>query len=92
MNCMRASLIFAAVIAGAVHLTNRLDAFGADSSLQPLITTSELVVGPNRFALRSCADILLRIFMYFSENGIPRAPPKYVLFSSVLVGCEPRGR
>ena len=55
MSCTRASLIFAAVIAGAVHLTNRLDAFGDDSSLQPLITTSELVVEPDR-----CARTLLR--------------------------------
>ena len=66
----RLGLIFAAVLQIAIQIVGAADVVGADDALQPLITTSELIVGQNRFAfglakrgkLIEQADVLVRLF------------------------------
>jgi hypothetical protein len=70
MKRVRISVIFAAVIGVAVQIIGDAVVIGADDALQPLITTSELIVGQNRFAfglakqgkLIEHADVLVRLF------------------------------
>jgi hypothetical protein len=70
MKRVRISVIFAAVIGVAVQIIGGAVVIGADDALQPLITTSELIVGQNRFAfglakqgkLIEHADVLVRLF------------------------------
>ena len=70
MKQVRISVIFAAVIGVAVQIIGGAVVIGADDALQPLITTSELIVGQNRFAfglakqgkLIEHADVLVRLF------------------------------
>ena len=70
MKRERISVIFAAVIGIAVQIIGGAVVTGADDALQPLITTSELIVGQNRFAfglakqgkLIEHADVLVRLF------------------------------
>jgi hypothetical protein len=70
MKRLRLSVIFAAVIEVALQIIGAAVVIGADDALQPLITTSELIVGQNRFAfglakqgkLIEHDDVLVRLF------------------------------
>ena len=70
MKRLRLFVIFAAVIEIAMQIIGGAVVIGADDALQPLITTSELIVGQNRFAfglakqgkLIDHAEVLVRLF------------------------------
>ena len=70
MKRLGLAVIFAAVIEVALQIIGAAVVIGADDALQPLITTSELTVGQNRFAfglakqgnLIEHADVLVRLF------------------------------
>ena len=70
MKRLSLCVIFAAVIQVAIQSIGGAVAVGSDDALQPLITTSELIVGQNRFAfglakqgkLIEHADILVQLF------------------------------
>jgi hypothetical protein len=70
MKRLGLAVIFAAVIEVALQMIGGAVVIGADDALQPLITTSELMVGQNRFAfglakrgkLIEHADVLVRLF------------------------------
>jgi len=89
MKRLSLSVIFAAVIQVAIQSIGGAVAVGSDDALQPLITTSELIVGQNRFAfglakqgkLIEHADILVRLFdlqgteaHLIAENNAPFRP------------------
>lgn len=89
MKRLSLSVIFAAVIQVAIQSIGGAVAAGSVDALQPLITTSELIVGQNRFAfglakqgkLIEHADILVRLFdlqgteaHLIAENNAPFRP------------------
>ena len=79
----RIAVIFAAIIGIAVQIISGAVVIGADDALQPLITTSELIVGQNRFAfglakqgkLIEHADVLFGCSIWKEPKPISRPKP-----------------
>jgi hypothetical protein len=80
---MRLFVIFAAVIERRDSNIGGAVVAGADDALQPLITTSDLIVGQNRFAFRRAkhgklidhAEVLVRLFDLREPKRISQPEP-----------------
>ena len=90
MKRLGLAVIFAAVIEVALQVIGGAVVIGADDALQPLITTSEIMVGQNRFRLWLAkrgkliehADVLVLVRLKKGSN-LELANTCYDLFNTI---------
>ena len=90
MKRLGLAVIFAAVIEVALQVIGGAIVIGADDALQPLITTSEIMVGQNRFAfgLQNGANLSntrtsLFLFGWKKGSNLELANTCYDLFNTI---------